>query len=254
MDTTVFSVNQITIPSTTTGPPGTGHGGACAGLFATAIDLANATVRFHTPIPLATPLRIERTDGPAKISDGESTIATVRPLAAPLSVTQFGRLANAEVVAAEARFLDHHNGEHMAPTCFACGDQRNDSLGLNLRPGQVGDTGLIATGWEPQLDADVPAWMIWAALDCPSGIPALAKVGLDEAVVTGELSVEIQHAVPGGGKYQILGRRTGRDGRKFTTEAAIIDESGCALAIATATWIVVPIARLRAQEELAAAV
>lgn len=248
------TATSVIIPPTTTGPPGSGHGGACGGIFAAAAGFSNAAVRFHAPIPLNAELTVERLDDAASVTDGSRTIASIVPLIGILRVGQFGRLPRADVIAAEARFLDHHDGDHMAPTCFACGNRRTDALGLDLRPGAVADTGLFATRWRPQLDGAVPAWLLWAALDCPSGIPALAKVERDEAVVTGELCVEIRNDVPGDGDYQIIGRRTGRDGRKFTTESALIDERGRSLAVATATWIVVPNARLRMREELAAAV
>lgn len=251
MDATKTLNNEVVIPATTNGPIGSGHGGTSAGLFAEAAGLAHATVRLHAPIPLDTALSLDST---GTVSDGASTIATVSPLDGPLQVGQFGRLRQADVEHAESRFLDHHDGIHMAPTCFACGDQRADSLGLNLRPGMVADTGLGVASWRPGLDTDVPNWLAWAALDCPSGFPALAKVERDEAVLTGELSVEILRTIPGDGDYQIIGRRTGRRGRVFTTEAAIIDEAGRACAVAAAIWIVVPLARLHSQGELAKAV
>lgn len=246
--------DSVTIPRHANGPIGSGHGGVSAGVFASAAGLSSAKVRFHASIPLATPLGIVPDPRGATITCNEETIATVQPLSASLRVGQFGRLRAGDVASAEHRFLDHHEGEHIAPTCFACGNQRTDSNGLNLRPGTVQDTGLSATTWRPQSLGDVPDWMIWAALDCPSGFPVLAKLDRDLAAVTGELSVEILHRVPGNGDYQLIGRRTGRDGRKFATEAALIDGFGRALAVATATWIVVPSARLRPQDELATAV
>lgn len=236
------------------GPPASGHGGACSGLFADAAGRRNARVRLHAPIPLGTTLSTQVAGNVTTITDGTTTIATVHDLDGPLNVGQFGRVSKADVEAAEARFLDHHDGVHMAPTCFACGNARTDGRGLNLRPAQIPDTGLGVSTWRPELDGPVPNWLVWAALDCPSGFPALAAVERDEAVVTGELSVETRQQLRGNGDYQILGRRTGRNGRVFTTEAAIVDERGHACAVAVATWIVVPMARLRPQNELTKAV
>lgn len=245
---------EITIPWTTNGPPGSGHGGACAGIFANAAGLRDARVRLHAPIPLETRLEVGVADDMTVITDGGTTIATVHELDGPLEVGQFGRVSEADVKAAQARFLDHHDGVHMAPTCFACGNARPDSLGLDLRPAQIPDTGLGVTAWRPELEGAVPNWLVWAALDCPSGFPALASVEPDEAVVTGELSVQTNRQLRGDGDHQILGRRTGRNGRVFTTEAAIVDEAGVCCAVAMATWIVVPLARLHAQSELTKAV
>ncbi len=245
---------EITIPWTTNGPPGSGHGGACAGMFANGAGRPDARVRLHAPIPLETALTVQVMDDMTTIADEATTIATVHKLDGPLAVGQFGRVSKADVEAAEGRFLDHHDGVHMAPTCFACGNARPDGLGLGLRPAEIPDTGLGVAAWRPNLNGAVPNWLVWAALDCPSGFPALSSVNADEAVVTGELSVETRCELRGDGDYQILGRRTGRRGRVFTTEAAIVDEAGFSCAVAVATWIVVPLARLHAQGELTKAV
>lgn len=253
MTTTSILQPEITIPGTTTGPPTSGHGGACAGIFADASGQTDARVRFHAPIPLETALTVGAEGAMSVVTDGATTIATIHELDGPLSVGQFGRVSDADVAAAEARFLDHHDGVHMAPTCFACGNARSDALGLGLRPAAIPETALGVATWRPELDGLVPNWLVWAALDCPSGFPALARVERDEAVVTGELSVETRRALRGDGDYQILGRCTGREGRVFTTEAAIVDEAGIACAVAVATWIAVPLARLQPRDGLAKA-
>ena len=83
---------------------------------------------------------------------------------------------------------------------------------------------------------------MWAALDCPSGFPAFFGIAPDRARVTGEFAVEIRHPVAGDGTYQILSHVTGSSGRKTTTAAAIVDEGGANLAVATAIWIEIPLA------------
>jgi hypothetical protein len=165
----------------------------------------------------------------------------VHALSEPLHTGHFGRLTRADVAAAEAAWLDCRNGDHVAPTCYACGHQRADLIGLGLRPGPVPESALFATSWNPGLACDVPDWMVWAALDCPTGLPALSRVGLEEAVVTAKLSVDIRDRVRGDGDYQLLSRRTGGEGRKHLTEAALVDERGRSVAVATALWLTVPI-------------
>ena len=235
---------MITIDHHHNGPMGSGHGGTSAGRFAELVDAQASSVRLHAPIPLATPMRWLITDDSANVYADDQHIATVRPLSAPLRVGQFGRLAQAEVAAAEVAWLDDRCGVHVAPTCFACGHERTDG-GLNLRPGPIAETSLFATAWRPEMDHDVPPWLVWAALDCPTGFPVLAVVGPTNAALTGELAVEIREAIPGHGDYQLISRCTGVDGRKVTAEAALVGERGRALAVATATWISVPLQRLR---------
>ncbi|MCP3935168.1 MAG: hypothetical protein GY708_07325 [Actinomycetia bacterium] len=236
---------MITIESSFNGPDGLGHGGTSAGRFAQLVNSRAASVRLHEPVPLDAPMSSATDPEKSVISWGERTIATVKPLARPLDVGQFGRLDPSEVVRAERGWLDQRLGEHMAPSCFACGHERGDHLGLGLRPGSVDGSALYACSWRPQIDGDVPDWLVWAALDCPSGIPALNRVDHDEAVVTGQLSVEIRNAVSGAGDYQLVSRRCGVEGRKHSTEAALIDERGVSIAVAKALWFTVPLSMTR---------
>ncbi len=235
---------MITIGNTHNGPLGIGHGGTSAGRFAELVDPHAARVRLHRPVPLDRPMWWLAATDKACVFEADARIATVEPLSAPLRTRQFGRASEAEVDRAEAAWLDHRSGVHMAPTCFACGHQR-DGDGLGLRPGPIDGSSLFATSWRPRAGRALEPWLIWAALDCPTGFPALAAIGTDEAAVTGELAVEIRRPVPGDGSYQLLSRLTGHDGRKLTTEAALVDESGATLAAATATWISVPLASVR---------
>ena len=167
---------------------------------------------------------------------GSSLLATVSHIAA-VEVEPFERLDPMAVAFAESEWLDRADEHHPFPTCFACGPDRNDGLGL--APGQVPGTSLHATFWAPPVDGSVPSWLVWTALDCPSGGPALAAASHGEAVVTGELAVDIRQPLTGREQYQIVSTCTGRSGRKIWTQAAIVDRRGCNVAVASATWIVV---------------
>ena len=240
-NSTTTSHTLITIDSIHNGPAHSGHGGVSGGRFAELIDADAASVRFQAPIPLDEPLWATSKNDTTLVSGASGPVASVHRLEDPLAVGQFGRLARAEVVRAEAAWLDCRAGDHIAPTCFACGHRRTDTAGLGLRPGPVETSSLFATSWSPTGRGDVPSWMVWAALDCPSGMPAVANVGLDEAVVTAQLSVEIRDRVHFGGDYQLLSRRVGGEDRKHHTEAALIDESGRSVAVASAMWVTVPL-------------
>ena len=165
---------------------------------------------------------------------GSRLVATVRPTKS-LEIEPFERLQPMTVAVAESGWLDHSDGHHPFPTCFGCGPDRSDGLGL--APGPVPGSSDYATFWAPRVDGPVPSWLVWAALDCPSGGPALAAVSNGTAVVTGELAVDIRRPLVGGRQYQILSRCRERSGRRFQTQAAVVDHAGRNVAVAAATWI-----------------
>ncbi|MGA9276050.1 hypothetical protein [Ilumatobacter sp.] len=228
---------MITIPTTHNGPPHSAHGGVAAGRMAELLDSRRARVRFHSPPPLDEPLTtLERPLESIEVFAGSRHVATVSPTA-PLDVEPFKPHIPMAVAVAESRWLDRFEGDHPFPTCFGCGPARRDGLGL--APGPVPGSSTHATFWAPDVDGPVPTWMVWAALDCPSGGPALTILPTGSMVVTGELAVDIARPLAGREQYQILSRCSGRSGRKITTEAAIVDSAGRNVAIAEATWIAI---------------
>lgn len=227
---------MLTIQSLYNGPPHSAHGGVAAGHMAALVEPDRATVRFHAPPPLDETLR--EVHHPAESVDvfaGSRLIATVSPTAG-VDIDPFERIDPAVVAVAESRWLDLFDEQHPFPTCFGCGPNRLET-GLGLQPGAVPGTSVHATNWTPDVDGTVPSWLVWAALDCPSGGPALALVPTGSAVVTGELAVEVRQPLVGGTPYQILSRCTAQTGRKISTEAAIVDTKGRNVAVASATWI-----------------
>ena len=241
---------MITIKNTFSGPTGSGHGGVSAGRFAAELEPDGAIVRFSRPIPLGRPLRPLMTDAGLDILDGSTVIATVCDLPGPLSVGNFPNVSLADAATAELRWLDGREGVHMAPDCFACGYERS-SDGLHLRPGPVDGEDIYATRWTPPGPGHIPSWMVWAAIDCPTGFPALNILPCDEAALTGQLAVQILRPLSGGQQYTIVSRLVSKDGRRIVTEAAILDDRGSRAAVAVATWISVSLAHI---ENLALAV
>lgn len=226
------------------GPPDSAHGGVAAGRMAELVDPRRARVRLQAPIPIDTPMTgTESDDGAVEVTADGQRIAAVRALDAPLGVEYFPLLDPKVVEQAEADFREHWGGgRHPFPTCFGCGPGRDDGRGMELRSGAAPGRDLHAAWWNPGADGPVPHWLVWAALDCPSGFPAFVDLAPDRARVTGEFAVEIRHPVAGDGVYQILSHVTGASGRKTTTAAAIVDEDGTNLAVATAIWIEIPLA------------
>lgn len=228
---------MITIHPLHNGPPHSAHGGVAAGQMATLVNTDRAKVRFHSPPPLDEPMTgVAQQIGTIDVVAGSHRIATVSSTI-PLEIEPFERLQPTTVAAAESTWLDHSNGRHPFPTCFGCGTDRSDGLGLT--PGPVPGSSVYATFWAPVVDGPVPSWLVWAALDCPSGGPALAAVSNGAAVVTGELAVDIRQPLVGGRPYQILSRCQERSGRRFQTQAAIVDDAGHNVAVAAATWIAI---------------
>ena len=228
---------MITLQSIHNGPPHSAHGGVAAGHMAALVYADRAVVRFHAPPPLDEPMvGVTQPHGAVDVIAGSMRVATVRPTAA-LSIEPFERLRPMAVTVAESNWLDHSEGHHPFPTCFGCGTDRSDGLGLT--PGPVPGSSVHATFWTPAGVGSVPSWLVWAALDCPSGGPALAAVAQGTAVVTGELAVDILEPLQGGEQYQILSRCEEQSGRTFRTHAAIVDQAGRHVAIAAATWIAV---------------
>ena len=222
-----------------TGPAHFGHGGVSGGRFAEFVEPDAASVRFFRPIPLGTDLAAVQGPDGLTVSASDEVVATVRRLDAPLAVGPFSMPSALEIERAERSWLDARDGHHMAPTCFACGHQRLVG-GLGLRPGPVADGGVHACRWRPEGTGRLPAWLVWAALDCPTGFPALHQIAASEAIVTGELAVQILEPVHAGSTYRILSRLVAHDGRKHETAAALYGPNGRRCAIARATWLTVP--------------
>ncbi len=236
--------HTITIDPIYNGPPDSAHGGVAAGRMAELVDPLRARVRLHTPVPINAPMTsTEAENGAIEMTADGQRVAAVRALEAPLEVEHFPRLDPHVMTQAEADFLDHWGGDHHPfPTCFGCGPGRHDGLGMELRSGAAPGHDVHAASWEPALNGPVPDWLVWAALDCPSGFPAFVGMAPDRARVTGEFAVDIRQTVPGDGAYQILSHVTGHSGRKTTTAAAIVDEDGVNLAVAAAICIEIPLA------------
>ena len=84
----------------------------------------------------------------------------------------------------------------MFPDCFVCGMNRRPGDGLRIFPGPVAGLALWAAPWTPDPsvagpDGRVRPEVVWAALDCPSGIAAAEAAGLartDTAILLGRMT------------------------------------------------------------------
>ena len=176
---------ELIIASRYNGPPGSANGGYTCGLLAELVG-EPAEVTLRSPPPLETPLRFDGTRlvGRARRSSPRRTGARAR--AKCLSRSRSTRPSEAS---------EGYPGfeEHEYATCFVCGPNRDDGLGLFA--GAVDGTKVFAAPWV--VPDDVSRLLVWAALDCPGAI----GVGWDGRGdwLLGRMAAEV-HEVPEPGR------------------------------------------------------
>ncbi len=212
------------IKGTFNGPPGSANGGVACGRLASYVGAQAVEVTLRRPPPLDVDLRVDASAGSARLYDGDLLVAEAVPSEVSLDVPQAVTLEQAR--AAEAAY----GGlvAHPFPTCFACGTQRTDGLGL--RPGMVGE-GRAACSWTP--DGEDPV-MVWAALDCPGG---WASDLPGRPMVLGRMALHQPGRLVPGQPHVVAAWITGEDGRKTHTGTALHDPDGALVAVARATWL-----------------
>jgi len=236
---------NLTVPSRFCGPAGSANGGYICGRVAGYLD-GPATVTLHRPPPLATPMGVGAGgDGSVRVQHGDTLVAEATPAvdAPPLRVPDTASAAEAHAVAGSARYFEHP----MFPGCFVCGPQREPGDGLRIFPGPVPARELWAAPWTPDDslphdDRAVHPEIVWAALDCPSGIAAAeaVDVGPDTAILLGRMTARVAALPAVGEEYRVVAWLIGRDGRKLTAGSALLGRGGQVLAAARAVWLTVP--------------
>jgi hypothetical protein len=235
----------IIVPSRFRGPPGSGNGGYVCGRIAAYVD-GPVTVTLRRPPPLATPMAVER-DGESsvRIYHGRTLIAEaasspgspVPRMPGPVS------MAEAHAVAGRARYYT----DPVFPDCFVCGIGRGPGDGLRIFPGPLAGRPLWAAPWTPDpsvTDAGgrVRPEVVWAALDCPSGIAAAeaANLARDTAILLGRMTASLEALPVAGDQCLVIAWPGGRDGRKLTAGSALLGSRGTVLAVAKTVWLTVP--------------
>jgi hypothetical protein len=106
---------------------------------------------------------------------------------------------------------------------------------------------LWAAPWTPDpsvADADgaVRPEVVWAALDCPSGLAAAeaARLPAGTAALLGRMTVGLATPPRVGDRCRVLAWPEGRDGRKLAAASALLGPGGQVLAAARAVWVTVP--------------
>lgn len=222
------------------GPPGSGNGGYVAGRLAAHVATAGPVqVTLREPPPLGVELDV-RTDhhGVTTLSFGGALIAQ----AVPAQVA--GGVVDPVDAATAAAAMRRYPGAvaHPFPGCFVCGIERPAPDGLGLRPGRLADRpDDVATIWLPDVsvadpDGTVPAYLVWAALDCPGGWSS-DLVG--RPMVLGRMTARVDARPRAGEPCVVVGRRLGEQGRKTFTASTAYDADARVLGRAEATWIAV---------------
>ena len=236
----------LTIPSRFCGPPGSGNGGYVCGRIAAYLG-GQVTVTLRRPPPLATPMAVGRDgEGSVRIHHGRTLIAeaTTSPPGSPaLEIPGQVSMAEASTVAGRARYYC----DPVFPTCFVCGTGRQPGDGLRIFPGPVAGRPLWAAPWIPDpsvagAGGRVRPEVVWAALDCPSGIAAAeaADLAQDTAILLGRMTASLAVLPLAGDQYRVIAWPGGRDGRKLTAGSALLGPGGQVLAAARTVWLTVP--------------
>jgi hypothetical protein len=133
------------------------------------------------------------------------------------------------------------------PDCFVCGPTRGPADGLRILPGPVPGTAMYAAPWTPDPSVTAPDGrvrpeVVWAALDCPSGLAAAASAELDAdtVVVLGRMTANVGALPKAGDECHVVAWPLEREGRKLTAGAALVGPDSHVLAAARALWITIP--------------
>jgi hypothetical protein len=237
--------DSLVIPSRFCGPPGSGNGGYVCGRIAAYVN-GPVTVTLRRPPPLDTPMAVERdSEGSVRIHDGPTLIgeATSSPGGPALQIPGPVSMAEARTAAGRALYYT----DPVFPDCFVCGIGRRPGDGLRIFPGPLAGRPLWAAPWTPDpsvasTDRSVRPEVIWAALDCPSGIAAAeaAKLGPDTAVLLGRMTASLAVLPLAGDQCRVIAWPDGREGRKLAAGSALLGPGGAVLAAARAVWLTVP--------------
>jgi len=228
----------LTIPHRFHGPPDSGNGGWSAGAAARFVGDGPVEVTLRMPPPLERPLAVERTDGAVRVLDGDEVVIEARPAAdspAPPPPVDAGEAA------CSGLDPDEVLPDHIFPSCFTCGPQREEGDGLRLLPGAVDAPGLVATTWVPHEsmlgpEGAVAPEVLWAALDCPT---YWVHRDREIAAVLGRLTADIQGEAHAGEELVVVARDDGAEGRKLLSSSALYGPDGSLVAAARAVWITI---------------
>lgn len=221
------------------GPPDSAQGGYACGLVAERVEGPCAAVSLRAPPPLERPLlRRRRDDGTVALLDGERLVAEGASGDLALDVPDPVPLDVAREASAACPWVDRHP----FPGCFGCGPERSQDEAVAIVMGPVpGRDDLFAATWTPLAefagddDGAVAPLFVWAALDCPTAVPAVPADA--PASVLGRLEGRLVAPVRPGVPHTVVAWPLGHDGRKHRGGAAIHGADGELCAYSEGLWI-----------------
>ncbi len=232
-------LERVTIDPRFCGPPDTGNGGYVSGLLAQHVA-GPAEVTLRAPAPLGRELCVRSEAKGVALHDGDALLAQARSTSLDLEVPDSPGLAAARATAGSCRAFK----THPFPRCFVCGPERGPGDGLQVFPGSIEGSDLVAAPWtpDPSLADDTGAVrpeLIWAVLDCPSAFPLLEAEEARhlEPMLLGRLAAGMYRPLRPGERCVVIAWPIALEGRKGLAGSAIFSESGDLAAAALATWI-----------------
>jgi hypothetical protein len=227
---------RVFIPRRFNGPPASANGGYTAGLLARYIRGA-AAVSLRSPPPLDTALEVRRSDDGVLLCHRERLVAEAER-AEPPEVEPPVRPTVAEAREAMRRH-PWRSARHPFSDCYVCGAGRHDGLGLHFgdlsRDPTMTAAVLIADVTVPHDERGIEPEMAWAALDCPSYVPALWSA--DVPSMLARTQAELIEPIPLGEAIVACGWPLESDGRKQHTASALLAADGRILARARHLWV-----------------
>jgi hypothetical protein len=235
-------VTNIMIDSQFNGPPDSGNGGYCCGMFAAQLGLgpsAAIEVTLKSPPPLDHPMSSQASGSGIEIRYGETLVA--RAEEAEMAVDYPAPPTMQTAVEASKAYSGFQ--QHPYPECFVCGTARSAGDGLCIYPGPLDDLSQVCAPWRPFTElADEQGMIrpefIWSALDCPSYFGAFIGQDNPKALLGKQCLKILDEKIPANEDYIVTAWPMGREGRKCYGGAGLFNRSGDCLAIARGTWIV----------------
>jgi hypothetical protein len=244
--------SPLVVPARYCGPTGSGNGGYTAGLvaerFANHPNLAPecpvVEVTLRKPPPLDTDMTVEHVDGAVtRVLVGDALVAEARCTDEDLRPVDEVSLDRATAAMRDYAGLRNHP----FPRCFVCGPTREESDGLRIFAGPVGQ-GRVASAWVPHqslaeasdlLDPGVQRVSVgtaWAALDCVGGWSTDLE---GRPAVLGQIAARVDALPVIGETHVVTGAELSRQGRKTFTASTIYDSDGRIVARARHAWLAV---------------
>jgi hypothetical protein len=197
-----------------------------------------AEVSLRSPPPLDTALALERDGDGAVLLRHRELLVAEGSAAGALDLEPPVRPS----VAAGREALRRHpwlHGHHPFSSCYVCGAGRHDGLGMHFgelrgHPGMTAAL-LVADETVPHDSAGLVPEIAWAALDCPSYVPAMWQA--DVPSLLAHMHAELLEPIPIGEPIVATGWLLEAEGRKHHTASALLAADGRLLARARHLWI-----------------